>query len=30
MAENPAAKNHSAVLRADLQAAAYPPGCPHF
>ena len=30
VAENSAAKDHSAVLRADLQAAAYPPGCPHF
>ena len=30
VAENQAAKNHSAVLRADSQAAAYPPGCPQF
>lgn len=26
VAENPTAKDHSAVLRADSQAAAYPPG----
>lgn len=30
VAENQAAKDHSAVLRADFQAAAYPLGCPHF
>lgn len=30
VAENPAAKNHSAVLRVGLQTAAYPPGSPHF
>lgn len=29
-AENPAAKYHSVVLRADSQATAYPPGCPQL
>ncbi|OKZ63699.1 MAG: hypothetical protein BHV88_20965 [Clostridiales bacterium 41_12_two_minus] len=30
VAENQATKDHSAVLRADFQAAAYPPGYPQF
>lgn len=30
MAENSATKDHSAILRAGSQAAAYPPGCPQF
>ena len=30
VAENQAAKDHSAVLRTDVQVAAYPPGCPQF
>nr|DAF75486.1 MAG TPA: hypothetical protein [Caudoviricetes sp.] len=30
VAENQDTKDHSAVLRADFQAAAYPPGCPQF
>ena len=30
VAENSAAKDHSAVLRAGSQAAAHPPGCPQF